>query len=614
MRNKIVKNILVAVLIFISILLFFSTLSLPQKEEVAKLTLNDLAKGINENRVSRIVVEGEIIKATFIDGKKGETKKEVETSLSETLRNFGVAPEKLSQIPIEIKEESSLKFWASILLPSLIPVIIIGIFFWLTFRQARSGASQVFNFGKSNIRLFTPFKDRITFADVAGLKEAKQELMEIVDFLKNPKKYLDLGAQIPRGVLLLGPPGTGKTLMARAVAGEAGVPFFHISASEFVEMFVGVGASRTRDAFATAKRAAPSILFIDEIDAVGRERGAGLGGGHDEREQTLNQILVEMDGFEKDAQVIVLAATNRPDILDPALLRPGRFDRRVVLDLPDLSDREEILKIHARNKPLAANVDLRQVAIRTPGFSGAELANLVNEAAILAARKGKNKIEQIELYEAIEKVLLGPERRSRVLSKKEKEITAYHEAGHALVAACLKHADPVHKVSIIARGQAGGYTLKLPSEDIYLRTRKQFLADMAIMFGGYSAEEITFGDISTGASNDLQVASEMARKLVTKYGMSEKFGPLTFGKTQELIFLGKEITTEKNYSDAIAYEIDKEVEKLIQRSYQAAKKIIQKKKGVLEFIAKTLIEKETIEKDEFEEIIKKFKIKKEEIS
>lgn len=614
MRNKIVKNILVAVLIFISILLFFSTLSLPQKEEVAKLTLNDLAKGINENRVSRIVVEGEIIKATFIDGKKGETKKEVEASLSETLRNFGVAPEKLSQIPIEIKEESSLKFWASILLPSLIPVIIIGIFFWLTFRQARSGASQVFNFGKSNIRLFTPFKDRITFADVAGLKEAKQELMEIVDFLKNPKKYLDLGAQIPRGVLLLGPPGTGKTLMARAVAGEAGVPFFHISASEFVEMFVGVGASRTRDAFATAKRAAPSILFIDEIDAVGRERGAGLGGGHDEREQTLNQILVEMDGFEKDAQVIVLAATNRPDILDPALLRPGRFDRRVVLDLPDLSDREEILKIHARNKPLAANVDLRQVAIRTPGFSGAELANLVNEAAILAARKGKNKIEQIELYEAIEKVLLGPERRSRVLSKKEKEITAYHEAGHALVAACLKHADPVHKVSIIARGQAGGYTLKLPSEDIYLRTRKQFLADMAIMFGGYSAEEITFGDISTGASNDLQVASEMARKLVTKYGMSEKFGPLTFGKTQELIFLGKEITTEKNYSDAIAYEIDKEVEKLIQRSYQAAKKIIQKKKGVLEFIAKTLIEKETIEKDEFEEIIKKFKIKKEEIS
>ncbi len=614
MRNKIIKNILVAVLIFISILLFFSTLSLPQKEEVAKLTLNDLAKGINENRVSRIVVEGEIIKATFIDGKKGETKKEVEASLSETLRNFGVAPEKLSQIPIEIKEESSLKFWASVLLPSLIPVIIIGIFFWLTFRQARSGASQVFNFGKSNIRLFTPFKDRITFADVAGLKEAKQELMEIVDFLKNPKKYLDLGAQIPRGVLLLGPPGTGKTLMARAVAGEAGVPFFHISASEFVEMFVGVGASRTRDAFATAKRAAPSILFIDEIDAVGRERGAGLGGGHDEREQTLNQILVEMDGFEKDAQVIVLAATNRPDILDPALLRPGRFDRRVVLDLPDLSDREEILKIHARNKPLAANVDLRQVAIRTPGFSGAELANLVNEAAILAARKGKNKIEQIELYEAIEKVLLGPERRSRVLSKKEKEITAYHEAGHALVAACLKHADPVHKVSIIARGQAGGYTLKLPSEDIYLRTRKQFLADMAIMFGGYSAEEITFGDISTGASNDLQVASEMARKLVTKYGMSEKFGPLTFGKTQELIFLGKEITTEKNYSDAIAYEIDKEVEKLIQRSYQAAKKIIQKKKGVLEFIAKTLIEKETIEKDEFEEIIKKFKIKKEEIS
>ncbi|KKS82525.1 MAG: ATP-dependent zinc metalloprotease FtsH [Candidatus Wolfebacteria bacterium GW2011_GWC1_43_10] len=612
MKNNLVKNIFVAILLFVSILLLFSALSVPQ-EEVGKITLSELATKINENQISQIVVEGEIVKVTFVDGQKGQTKKEAESSLSQTLNNFGVDSTKLSQIPTEIKDESSLKFWAVALLPTLIPIIIIGLFFWLTFRQARSGASQVFNFGKSNIKLFTPFKDRITFTDVAGLKEAKQELLEVVDFLRNPKKYLELGARIPRGVLLLGLPGTGKTLMARAVAGEAQVPFFHISASEFVEMFVGVGASRTRDAFSTAKKAAPSILFVDEIDAVGRERGAGLGGGHDEREQTLNQILVEMDGFDKETQVIVLAATNRPDILDPALLRPGRFDRRVVLDLPDLNDREEILKIHSRNKALATGTDLRQVATRTPGFSGADLANLMNEGAILAARKGKKQIEQTELYESIEKVLLGPERRSRVLNKKEKEITAYHEAGHALVAASLKDADLVHKISIVARGQAGGYTLKLPIEDVHLKTRRQFLADMAAVFGGYSAEEIVFGDISTGAANDLQIASEMARKLVTKYGMSEKFGPITFGKTEELVFLGREIATEKNYSDAVAFEIDKEVEKFIQKAHQIAKKSIQKRKKVLRFLAKTLIEKETIEKEEFDQIIRKFKVKPERI-
>ncbi|HOD97026.1 MAG TPA: ATP-dependent zinc metalloprotease FtsH, partial [Candidatus Paceibacterota bacterium] len=397
------------------------------------------------------------------------------------------------------------------------------------------------------------------FKDVADLDEAKQELMEVVEFLKNPKKFLDVGAKIPRGVLLMGPPGSGKTLLARAVAGEAGVPFFHISGAEFVELFVGVGASRVRDAFTTAKRAAPSILFIDEIDAVGRERGAGLGGGHDEREQTLNQILVEMDGFDRETNVIVMAATNRPDILDPALLRPGRFDRRIVLDLPDLIGREEILKIHCRGKMLENGVDLRRVAERTPGFSGADLANLVNEAAILAARRNKKEIGQSELLESIEKVILGPERKSRYISDKEKHIIAYHEAGHALVTYYSPDADPVQKVSIIARGQAGGYTLKMPLEDRRLQTRKQFLAELAILLGGYTAEKLYLGDISTGAANDLKEASELARKLVMQFGMSEKLGPVTFGKTEEMIFLGREISTVRNYSEETAEKIDKEV-------------------------------------------------------
>jgi len=609
---KILKNFVFVILTFILVATIFSSLY-SKTPSFKKISLSELATNINNQQVAQITVSGNTVKAKLKDGSFIKTQKEAEASLSETLRNYGVDSNLLSSVPIEIQEESGWQYWISLLLPTIITLIIIGAFFWFTFRQARAGANQAFSFGKSNIKLFTPFKDRVTFADVAGLKEAKQELVEIVDFLKNPKKYLELGAQIPRGILLLGQPGTGKTLLARAVAGEAGVPFFHISASEFVEMFVGVGASRTRDAFATAKRAAPSILFIDEIDAVGRERGAGLGGGHDEREQTLNQILVEMDGFEKDTQVIVLAATNRPDILDPALLRPGRFDRRVVLDLPDINDREEILKIHARNKPLAKNVDLRQVAVRTPGFSGADLANLMNEAAITAARKGRKEIIQEDLFDAIEKVMLGPERRSRALSAKEKEMTAYHEAGHALVAALLKHSDPVHKVSIIARGQAGGYTLKLPSEDIHLKTKKQFLADLAVAFGGYSAEREIFGDISTGASEDLKMASDMARKMVVKYGMSDKFGPITFGKTEELVFLGKEISTEKNYSEETALEIDKEVQKIIQKAYKAAREIIRQKRKVLDAIAKQLIEKETIEKEEFDLLIKRFGFKQIEI-
>ncbi len=602
------KNILGIIFSLLALALLFSAFYTGQ-EKIQTLSLDQLATKINSGEVSKIAVMGNDLNIDLKNNQKAVSKKEAESGLSETLKNYGVDPNALQKVSLEIQEQSGWKYWLGILIPVLLPIILIGVFFWMTFRQAKSGMSQAFTFGRANIKLFSSFKNKITFADVAGLKEAKQELMEVVDFLKNPKKYLEIGAKIPKGVLLLGSPGTGKTLLARAVAGEAEVPFFHISASEFVEMFVGVGAARTRDAFANVKRAAPAILFIDEIDAVGRERGAGLGGGHDEREQTLNQILVEMDGFDNETSVIVLAATNRPDVLDQALLRPGRFDRRVILDLPDINDREAILKIHSRNKPLSPTVVLRQIAVRTPGFSGADLENLMNEAAILTARKGEKEIIQTSLYESIEKVLLGPERRSRVLNQKEKEITAYHEAGHALIAASLKNTDPVHKVSVVARGHAGGYTLKLPSEDVHLKTKTQFLSDLAVMLGGFSAEEIMFKDVSTGASNDLQTASELARRLVTKFGMSEKLGPITFGKTQELIFLGREIATEKNYSEKVATQIDEEVKKFIERAYTAAKKIITSRKNVLEAIAKKLMTEETIEREEFDKLIKGFRLK-----
>ncbi|MDP1539008.1 MAG: ATP-dependent zinc metalloprotease FtsH, partial [bacterium] len=422
------------------------------------------------------------------------------------------------------------------------------------------------------------------------------------DFLKNPKKYLQMGARIPRGVLLMGSPGTGKTLLARAVAGEANVPFFHISGSEFVEMFVGVGAGRVRDLFSTAKKAAPAIIFIDELDAIGRQRGAGFGGGHDEREQTLNQILVEMDGFERDTKLIIFSATNRPDVLDPALLRPGRFDRRVVLDVPDINDREEILKIHCRGKPLALNINLREVAERTPGFTGADLANVTNEAAILAARKNKQQVFQEELLESIEKFLLGPERKSHILSKKEKEIAAYHEAGHALVSVSLPGTEPIRKISIVARGMAAGYILKMPTEERKIKTKSEFLAEMATLLGGYCAEKIKFNEITTGASNDLERASDLARKLVKEYGMSS-LGPISFGEKEELVFLGREISEQRNYSERVANQIDKEVEKFIKNAENQAKKILLKKKGLLEKIAQTLIEKETIEREEFENLI-----------
>ena len=601
------KHLFFAITTLIVISMVFSLFMVPAKEP-ERLTLSQLAEKINAGSVAEIIVVADDLEIKLTDGTKAVSQKEAEAGLSETLNNFGVTREALQKVTISVQAEEGWKFWAGILIPTLLPIIIIGVIFWVMFRQARGGMNQAFTFGRSNIRLAVGGKQKTTFKDVAGLKEAKEELVEIVDFLKNPKKFLDLGARIPRGVLLMGPPGTGKTLIARAVAGESNVPFFSISASEFVEMFVGVGASRTRDAFAIAKRAGPSILFIDEIDAVGRQRGAGLGGGNDEREQTLNQILVELDGFDRETRVIVLAATNRPDILDPALLRPGRFDRRVILDLPDLASREEILKLHAQGKQIEKTADMKKLAIRTPGFSGADLANLMNEGALLAARRNKKIVGEDDLLESVEKVLLGPERKSRIISPKEKEITAYHEGGHALVAACLKDSDPVHKISVVSRGFAGGYTLKLPSEDRHLRTKSQLVSDIAMTLGGYISEKLTFKDISTGASNDLKEASHLARKLVTKYGMSD-LGPITYGKTEEMVFLGREITTERDYSEEVAGKIDAEVRKFIEHAYAIAEKALKDNKKALRAIAEKLIEKETLEQEEFYALLKPFKLK-----
>lgn len=601
------KNFTWAVVTLIAIAVVFSFLSATSNRP-NKIALNDLAAKINAGQVKDIQVTSDGVNVTFEDGSKAVAQKEDNTSITDTFKNLGVDSAALQKVNLEVNGQSGFQFWAALLGPSLLSILAIGFIFWLMFRQARGGQTQAFNFGRSGIKLGGLGKEKYTFNDVAGLKEAKEELVEIVEFLKTPQKFLELGAKIPRGVLLVGPPGAGKTLLARAVAGEAGVPFFHISASEFVEMFVGVGASRTRDAFQTAKKAAPAILFIDEIDAVGRQRGTGMGGGNDEREQTLNQILVELDGFERDTQLVVLAATNRPDILDPALLRPGRFDRHVVLDLPDINDREAILKIHARGKPLAEGVDLRRIAVRTPGFSGADLANLINEGAILTARKNKKQIEQQELFDAVEKVILGPERKSRFVSQKEREITAYHEGGHALVASSVIGADPVHKVSIVSRGMAGGYTMKLPLEERHLRTKTQFLADIAVSMGGFVSEKLTFDDVSTGASNDLKEASNMARKMVTRYGMSE-LGPITFGKDEMHPFLGREIAGEKDYSEDTARRIDGEVSTFMERARSAAEKVLLSNKKALQAIATALMEKETLEQEEFEELLRPFKIK-----
>ncbi|MEX1013843.1 MAG: ATP-dependent zinc metalloprotease FtsH [Candidatus Paceibacterota bacterium] len=609
------KNFLWVIIFFLMISLVFSFFTELQNNQPEKISISQLAERIESNKVESITVAGNTLEIILSDGVEAVSQKENEAGLSETLQNYGVSTESLRSVNFSIQDESGFKYWAGILIPTLLPIIIIvAIFFWI-FKNAKGGANQMFNFGKANLKLSVPNKKtKVLFDDVAGLKEAKEELLEVVQFLKTPKKFLDIGARIPRGVLLVGPPGTGKTLLARAVAGESKVPFFHISASEFVEMFVGVGASRVRDIFGTAKKTSPSIIFIDEIDAVGRQRGAGLGGGHDEREQTLNQILVEMDGFDRDSNVIVIAATNRPDILDKALLRPGRFDRQVFLDMPDIQDRTEILKIHSKEKPLDKDVDFKKIAVRTPGFSGADLANLMNEAAIFAARQDKKKVSEADVLESIEKVILGPERTSRVISDKERKITAFHEAGHALVAAALKEADPVHKVSIVSRGVAGGYTIKLPTEERRLKTKSHFIADLAVALGGYVAETQTFKDLTTGSSNDLKKSTEIAKNLVTKYGMSDKLGPRTFGNSEGNVFLGKEISSEKDYSEDIASKIDEEVDKIINKAFKSAKKIISKNKKVLKSIAEALMEKETLEQEEFYKIIKKYKLKPVDIS
>lgn len=603
------KNLIGALLILFLLAFLFASFS-GTFQETKQISLSELANDINTGKVGSIVVRDSKLEITLMDSTKLESRKEAEASLTATLKNYGVSEEKMRNVSVEIKDPTGILFWLGVSLPFLIPLLLIVAFFWFTARQVQRSSVQAFTFGQSRARVIYPDnkRERVLFGDVAGAKEAKEELMEIVDFLKSPKKFLDIGARIPKGVLLMGAPGTGKTLMAKAVAGEAGVPFFHMSASEFVEMFVGVGASRVRDLFKMAKKAAPSIIFIDEIDAVGRHRGAGLGGGHDEREQTLNQILVELDGFETNESVIVMAATNRPDVLDPALLRPGRFDRRVVLDLPDINDRQEILKIHIKKKQMAKDFNIRAVAERTPGFSGADLANLVNEAAIFAARQNRKEITHMDLMSSIEKVLLGPERKGRIISENEKKITAYHEAGHALVAASLPATDPVHKISIISRGRAGGFTLKLPTEDRHLYSRTHFLSDLAVSLGGYSAEQIVFSDITTGASDDLKRATDLARALVTKYGMSEKIGPLAWGSHEEHVFLGRELSLEKNFSESMAEVIDNEVSRFMKNALKRAREALIRQRAALDALAEKLIKEETIEREEFAKFLETFKI------
>lgn len=603
------KNFGIFFIIFILIIALFNFFGV-KNEDKSRVGTETMISQINNEEIEKIVVNGTNIEITLRDGKKEEVKKESGESFSELVKNYGVDKDKLTKINLEVKEGEGADYWLATILPFLLPFLLIGVFIFIMMRSVQGANSRAMMFGQSGAKEFAKDeKNQITFKDVAGVKEAKEELYEVVEFLRSPKKFLDLGARIPRGVLLLGSPGTGKTLLARAVAGEAKVPFFHISGSEFVEMFVGVGASRVRDLFKKAKKNTPCIVFIDEIDAVGRKRGAGLGGSHDEREQTLNQILVEMDGFDQSTNIIVIAATNRPDVLDKALLRPGRFDRQVVLENPDINDREEILNVHARKKPLSKDVSLRKIGERTPGFSGADLANLLNEAAILAARRNKKIIDMEELIEAIEKVMMGPERKSRVITAKEKDITAYHEAGHAVVAHFLPNTDPVHKISIIARGQAGGYTLKLPTEDKHMHTKTEYVEEIAVLLGGFLTEKAIYGEVTTGATSDLRRATSIARRLITDFGMSDILGPRTFGNKEEMIFLGREITEQRDYSEKIAEKIDEEISNFITRATKMAEVIISSKKHMLEKIVKELLEKETIEKDRFEELMKEAVVK-----
>ncbi len=601
--KKLIRNVLLFFTIFLLIAAVFSSFSATNKKSKT-VGLEALINQINSEQINQLVVVDNKIHVTLKNGQSEIVQKETTDSLSDLLNNFKVSPTKIAKIKISVKDNSGWNYWLSNVIPFVLPFLLIGVFLYFMMRGLQGANSKAMSFGQSIAKDFNPEeKNKTSFKDVAGAKEAKEELQEIVEFLKFPKKFHNLGARIPRGVLLLGAPGTGKTLLARSVAGEAQVPFFHMSGSEFVEMFVGVGASRVRSLFQKAKKSAPCILFIDEIDAVGRRRGAGLGGSHDEREQTLNQILVEMDGFEPTENIIVIAATNRPDVLDPALLRPGRFDRRVTIDLPDLKDREAILKVHSRHKPLAKEVNLKIVAERTSGFSGADLANILNEAAILAARSDRHEIINPDLFEAIEKVMIGPERKSRVITNQEKKITAYHEAGHALVAHFSPSVDPVHKISIISRGAAGGYTLKVPSEDHHMHTKSEFISEIAVLLGGHLVEKVIFGEVTTGATSDLRRATALARSLVTDYGMSDHLGPRTYGEKEEMIFLGREIHEQRNYSEKIAEKIDEEIFNFIQQAKDKANLIITDHREALEKIVAVLLKQETIEKTEFESIV-----------
>ncbi len=575
------------------------------------LTINEVAQDIKEGKVSRVVIENNgslrVIYGTGDENKADsglEAYKESGSTLVEQLLRLGVTPEQLSpqKVMIEVKAPSMWEGAFGGFLVYLLPLLMMGGVLWFIFRQAQGSNNAAMSFGKSRARMFSGEHPTVTFADVAGIEESKQELSEIVEFLKEPQKFIQLGARIPKGVLLVGPPGTGKTLLAKAVSGEAGVPFFSISGSEFVEMFVGVGASRVRDLFDQAKRHSPCIIFVDEIDAVGRQRGAGLGGSHDEREQTLNQMLVEMDGFDTDTNIIIIAATNRPDILDPALLRPGRFDRRVTLDRPDMKGREAILKVHVKGKPLEPAVDLGSVARGTPGFVGADLENLVNEGAILAARRNKKSIGQPELEEAIERVVMGPERKSRLISEEEKRIIAYHEAGHAVAMNAIPEADPVQKITIVGRGQAGGLTWYRPEDDRILTSRKKMIAALVGLLGGRVAEELVFDDVTSGASNDIERVTQMARMMVTRMGMSPELGLMTYGQKEEMIFLGREISEQRDYSEAVAEKIDAEVRKLVDESYKMTKKLLTKYRSQLDAVAQKLLEVETLTREEFEAI------------
>lgn len=598
--SSFVKNFILFIVVFLLLSLAFSAIPFGGKK-IETVGIEKMVAQLQNQEVKKIEVSGDSLTVTLKDGKVEQIQKESGDTLSGLIKNYNIDPQKMKDVEISVKNDRGWAFWLGNILPFVLPIVFFAVFIYYMTRQAQGANARAMGFGQTSAQeIKKDEKTKVTFKDVAGCKEAKEELKEVVEFLSAPKRFVEMGAKIPKGVLLMGAPGTGKTLLAKAVAGEANVPFYHISGSEFVEMFVGVGASRVRDLFRKAKKSAPAIVFIDEIDAVGRRRGTGLGGSHDEREQTLNQILVEMDGFEPNSGVIVVAATNRPDVLDPALLRPGRFDRRVVIDEPDLKDREEILQVHAKGKIFSPDVSLRRIAERTPGFTGADLANLLNEAAILAVRKDKKQIDSLDILESVEKVMLGPERRSRLISDKEKKITAYHEAGHALVAHLLPHTDPVRKVSIIARGRAGGYTLKMPLEDKRFISKIEFEEDLAVSMAGFVAEREIFGpeNLSTGPSADLRQATHLARRLVTEFGMSEKLGPRTFGEHDELIFLGREITEQRDYSEKVAELIDEEVSRLIAQGKGMAEKIIREKRQQLDLIVQKLMEKETIEQDE----------------